>query len=315
MEWEPSSDGLLARAPEAIRQGDVDSLRRLLQSGLPLHAANDEGVKLGSSLLLLAAEAGQLDCAQELLAAGVAPAAPGGFDGDTPLHAAARLGQLAVLRLLLAQPGPGPDVGAGGELGGGAPLHAAAAAGQAGAVRLLLEFGAQVDCHDLSRQTPLHLAAISGKPECARSLLTAGACPAAEDESQATPLHLAASRGCEEVVRLLLEAGASASHSDRSGQTPLHCAVQAGRPAVAQALLGLGAEVMAASASGHTAFWFVVDRWDDRRAGEYGASAAALLAAVADPTLRSQLASQMLGWAGSRGIRVQLEKAIAGAPG
>jgi ankyrin repeat protein len=74
-------------------------------------------------------------------------------------------------------------------------------------VLFLLEYDADLDSRDLSRETPLHTAASAGMVDVATLLLECW--PEAvweqEDAGGYTPLHMAALAGKAEMVRFLLE--------------------------------------------------------------------------------------------------------------
>ena len=100
------------------------------------------------------------------------------------------------------------------------PLHDAARIGDVEAVRNLLDHGADARVPDDEGTTPLHLACRYGKLEIARLLLTHGADANATSNAGATPLHEAALAGDISLVQLLLANGASAAVYDVRGRTP-----------------------------------------------------------------------------------------------
>ncbi len=115
------------------------------------------------------------------------------------------------------------------------PLHWAAKKGQVAIVHELLKRGAKVNVQTIARDrktllnTPLFLAAQEGFPyprecfiEVARLLLEAGANPNLRGEEGYTVLHFAALHRNEEMAALLLTNGAQPSLMNDQGETALH---------------------------------------------------------------------------------------------
>lgn len=76
-----------ARAFSLARQGNADTLRQMLDAGLPVNLTNEEG----NTLLMLAAYSGQAEVAQLLLSRGADPTRQDA-SGNTPLIAAVMMG-------------------------------------------------------------------------------------------------------------------------------------------------------------------------------------------------------------------------------
>lgn len=93
---------------------------------------------------------------------------------ELPIHDAARNGDAAALRRLLAGD---PALRDAPTAAGSTPLHLAAMNGDPGPLQALLAAGARVDARDREGATPLHLAAYASRTENARLLLAAGADP------------------------------------------------------------------------------------------------------------------------------------------
>ena len=192
-----------------------------------------------------------------------------------------RAGTVAVLALALLSTGVAAQEGVSGADG---RLLAAVGAGNADAVRVLVEAGADVRAARGDGMTALHVAAEHGRAEVARALVGAGAVVDAGTRiGRYTPLHLAARGGHGAVVALLLAAGADPNAATtNSGVTALHLAAGAvgGTGAVA-ALLDHGADPNAREESaGQTPLMFAAG-------ANRPASVAALLAAGADPAVRT----------------------------
>lgn len=131
----------------AILQGDIDTVRTLLQAG----ANPNPSVWYQTPVLVVAARKGNLEIVQELIVAGAK--VNRGFD-ELPLHTAAEAGHLEVVRILLDA---GADV-EGYEEDYWTALMAASSAGHLQIVKLLVERGANVNAWSQG-ETPLMLAA------------------------------------------------------------------------------------------------------------------------------------------------------------
>jgi ankyrin repeat protein len=202
-------DGLF----EAVRAGDVEAVRALVERDPELAAARGEdGLsavmvalyhrQAGARDALLAAgppldvfEAaalGRLDLLRDHLAADPAAAGARAADGFTPLHLAAFLGGADAVRLLLAA-GADPNAGDDNAIGVW-PLNSAVAAHDTVAVIALLEAGADPDARERAGYTALHGAAHADDPEMARALLEHGADPALVNETGEDAASLAGPR-------------------------------------------------------------------------------------------------------------------------
>lgn len=163
---------------------------------------------------------------------------------NTPLHIAARVGDLEAVKRLLDD---GGDPAARNLLRL-TPLDMAAAEGFADTVRLLLDHPKHQD--DLN--TALQSAAWYGKLDVAKLLLERGAAADGKDPRWPTnALHLAAAIGDAKIAKLLIEHGASLSAMDAYHETPLHLAAKAGHADVVRLLLASGADVQACTRVGN----------------------------------------------------------------
>lgn len=213
------------------------------------------------------------------------PAEPNGKPGvSTPLHAAAKSGDLTAVRALLAN--SETEVDARDERGltplehacsvkievvqalldahanvnarsvnGTTPLYIAARFGNTEIARLLLARGANVNARG-EGGTALHMAVYRSPLDLVELLLKSGADVRLTDATGATALHVAATFDAHEAARLLLAAHASVNAVDREKNTPLHAtlsfadATTAGSTKVAELLIKAGADVYAKNADG-----------------------------------------------------------------
>ena len=134
---------------EAVRAGDVQRVRELLEAGANPNARDKDGL----TPLHWAASEGHADIVKILLEHGADPNTKIKY-GWTPLHYASREGHADVVKLLLehgADPNTKKDDGL-------TPLHVAAFSGHADVVKLLLEHGADPNARNYLGWTPLDVA-------------------------------------------------------------------------------------------------------------------------------------------------------------
>lgn len=261
---EPDPEPELSLLERAVRAGDAQQVRALLEQGIDVNAAN----KKGSTALMWAVQYERADIAEMLLNKGANPNAENrvgyialrrasgkgdngtvrllldkGADinqtnkwGETALMEAAFLGHVDTVKLLL---GRGADLNAGGRI---LALGRAAAGGHADVVQLLIDKGAKVNAANDEGSTALVEAARHGHVEAARLLLERGADIHAVDKGGNTALARSAIGGHSEVVRLLLDKGANANAVNAGGWTPLMHAAENGRVDVVEVLLERGAD-------------------------------------------------------------------------
>uniref|UniRef100_A0A5K3F636 ANK_REP_REGION domain-containing protein n=1 Tax=Mesocestoides corti TaxID=53468 RepID=A0A5K3F636_MESCO len=153
--------------------------------------------------------------------------------GFTPLHVAARYGNLKVARLLLSN---GADVNycAKDNI---TPLHLATKWGKSEMTQLLIDKGAQLDARTRDGLTPMHTAARSGHTNVVQVLINAGACITAKTRNGLSPLHMAAQSDHADTARLLLKRGSPPDDVTMDYLTPLHIAAHCGNTKVALVLL------------------------------------------------------------------------------
>lgn len=208
-------DPVAVAAVDAVRQGDLATLRRLLDDHPDLAAARlpQHG---GRTLLHIATDwPGHLPnvaaTIRALVDAGADPDAPGpGPHPETPLHWAASSNDIEALDALL-DAGANPDA-PGAVIAGGPPLADATAFGQWEAARRLVERGAQVGLWE---------AAALGLLPRLRQHLAEGTCTA---ERITSGFWGACHGGQAETASLLLEHGADINWVGYDNLTPLDAA-------------------------------------------------------------------------------------------
>ena len=206
----------------AAKAGRLAFARALLsQRGEGAAAQRDHANVVGSTALILAAQANRTDVAMLLLEAG-ANAALANAQGETALIAAAFNANAALARVLLDRKAP-PDAG---DATGKSAIVYAAARGSAAIVAMLLDAGVDPNARDGAQLTPLMWAA--GHPDNApdaealatvKLLLARGAKIDLADDRGRTALMVAAGRGHGAIARVLLEAGADAGLRDKAGKS------------------------------------------------------------------------------------------------
>ena len=273
---------------EAAEQGDVESVRLLLEAGASPHPVGETPEHTAAFAALMAEVLGPNAPTARLL--GERPAEASAFQSfQIPLFQAAEGGSAECVRLLLTA---------------GAVVHqrdtsartALMYAASAEVVDALVEAGCDIHARDQYSNSALDHALENGQPEVLRALIAAGAdlegrdqygntallgfCAAMEVDAdmvrvlleagadihartyeQRTALHQAAQlwngdrRGkLGAVIRVLVDAGLPVDVRDEHGRTPLHLAVddEGGDVSAVKALLELGADVNAADRHGST---------------------------------------------------------------
>ena len=159
-----------------------------------------------------AAMAGDRETVRSLLKQGADVNAAQG-DGTTPLHWAARRGDVELAQMLLYA---GANVRATTRLGGWTPLLMAAQVGHAKMIEVLLNAGADLRAATVHGATPLMLAAGAGNPDAVKLLLSkSGDVNAAETTRGETALMFATAYNRIDAMRLLIDAGADVKRQSK----------------------------------------------------------------------------------------------------
>ncbi len=242
----------------AAREGDVETVRAMLDAGFPPSTKDVDGV----TALHRAARDGQLEIA-ELLLKRRAPVDATTNASWTPLHLAVRSRDAKMVELLL-QYGADPDKQT---PEGTTALHMAAADGSEEIVRLLLntwnvwevksrpvgdkgevelytevvgQRSADLEIADENGDRALHHAARAGSYGVVAQLVANGAEIDAPGAGGATALHLAIANRDAMMVNMLTANGADVNKPDGRGVRPL--AMAQGAPEIMQRLWEKGAQ-------------------------------------------------------------------------
>jgi ankyrin repeat protein len=223
----------------------VAAARHLVELGVPIDAADDEGW----TLLLQALSRQTLDLARFALQAGADAnhrcACSGYMEGGfNALGVALLQTEQVPLDLLRQLIEAGADVRWRSSTGR-TPLLVALKRPTPELIATLLQAGAQAGDRDTEGQTALGLAAQAGSssPELVRLLLAAGAEVDPRDERGGTPLMDAAANGDLETMALLAKAGADLNARSLRGRTPLMVAVLSEQAQAARWLRERGARL------------------------------------------------------------------------
>jgi uncharacterized protein len=201
--WAGANAPLLVSSAEA---GDVATLRRLLDAGVPVDSRDARG----RTALLAATHANRIDAARLLIARGADVNAMDEVQ-DSPFLYAGAEGRLEILRMTLAA---GADLKSINRYGGTA-LIPAAHHGHVETVRELLKTRIDIDHVNRLGWTALLEAIVLGDggpahTEIVRLLVAHGANVQRADAQGVTPLSHAKRRGQRTIVEILRRAGARA---------------------------------------------------------------------------------------------------------
>ena len=227
---------------EAVGNGDLETIRRLLEGGADVRYVRPHGytvmidVMHGRSLLgdnnllailrLLIDRGADLDSVSDY--------------GESALSVASRVGRFDAVELLLSSgANPAPL--------GWTPLHRVVALGTIDEVRGRLDAGDDVAARDRWDRTPLLLSLQAGDTGKAEALLAAGGSLADRGRCGNTPLMYPVENDDSAMLRWLLERGVDPNATDDFGGTALIAAAGSGAAKCVRTLLDAGADPNLAS--------------------------------------------------------------------
>ena len=228
----------------AVRSGDLAKVQALVARDPKV--VNEKDAQ-GRTPLHFASAIGNMEIVRYLIAGGADVRATDP-DGFTPLHWAAYEGKADAAKALIAagadpnaRGGPGVDT-----------LESALYGRHSEAVEALLQGGLRVETQGEAGRALLHRAASAGFLSLVEHLLKNGADASGLSETGATLLHSAAAGGLKALVDKLVSGGANVNSRDDLGQTPLHLAAAAGRQDMVEALIAKGADKKVVCLNGRT---------------------------------------------------------------
>ncbi|WP_353271021.1 ankyrin repeat domain-containing protein [Wolbachia endosymbiont (group A) of Hedychridium roseum] len=166
--------------------------------------------------------------------------------GYTPIFFATQSGKLNVVSLVLYY---GANINA-QDMYGSTPLHYAAQEGNLGMIQLLLSRCARIELLDRNGWTPILFAARESKWNAVELLVSKGAKFNNEITYQGTPLHFAVREGNLDTVKFLIDKGANIESQDDYNKKPLHLAVRVNRLDIVKFLLDKHANIEARDMDG-----------------------------------------------------------------
>jgi len=236
-----AASAVAADAPliDAIKVGDVETVRSLLRGGVDVGTSEPDG----TTALHWAVHHDRHDVVGLLLGAGVEVDVTNRY-GVTPLALASLNGSTPMLVRLLEA---GADVNRANP-NGETPLMTAARTGNGTAIAALLVHGANIHAVEEWRgQTALMWAVAQDQVEAVEALLAAGADPNTRSAGGFTPLLFAAREGYVDTIGPLVRAGANVNATvPRNGMSALVISVYNAHYDFAKGLLEAGANPDAA---------------------------------------------------------------------
>ena len=219
---------------EKAAYGLVEEVVELLTSS---KASISDRNSYGATALHVAAKAGQIEVARELIKLGADVNSKRQQDA-TPLHDAAVSGHDDLVILLIENKSEINNVMSDGS----SALHLSSREGHAEVVKKLIEKKASVNVENLEKNTPLHLAAERDQLNAVITLLEHNSRTDLKNASGDTALHLAVREKSIDIVKsILAESCDSIDTQNSHGNTPLHQAAQDGSLELTRLLIRNGA--------------------------------------------------------------------------
>jgi len=202
----------------AVREGDIEMVRLLLDNNASVNATNFQGC----SPLHIAVKGNNVEIASLLIAEGADPASSrevnySGIIGNVLFHAQSP----EMIKLLIDN---GADPNSQNRLGK-TPLLNAVMTGNLVAVKSLVEYGADINMSDKGGVSPLIVAILYGDDELFSWLLELGAKVNTSININGSPLHAAAYSEHKDFARRLIEVGAKPADIGISAEAGLATAV------------------------------------------------------------------------------------------
>jgi ankyrin repeat protein len=222
----------------AIRRGEIEELRALVDAGGDLHFSDENGYDA-----LIHAVYGEAVQDRDRLVALVQYL----VSQRVPLSGVTRDSEWALGELLHAGPFEAVSLllkaGADRSRLRWTPLHEAVAIGTSADVERAVASGEPLEATDCWSRTPLLLAIFVGDVAKVEILVSAGCNTDVRGHCGERPLHAAVSGGQTAMLQWLLQRGEDVNGTDRFGTTPLQVAVYGNELGCAEILIGHGADV------------------------------------------------------------------------
>ncbi|XP_050503639.1 ankyrin-1-like [Diabrotica virgifera virgifera] len=163
------------------------------------------------------------------------------FDGDMPIHIAAKEGHIKIIKYFLKK---GMDIDIINENTKMTPLQMAAYRGHMEVVDFLLLNNANVNLKDYQNRSSIHHGVLGGKAKIVHGLIEKGVDINVEDIYNLTPLHLACKKYFE-IVKLLLKNGAVCNLEEGfwTYSNKLHCAYEPNYLKIVKYFISIGIDV------------------------------------------------------------------------